>query len=297
MTKTKILLVVVILAICILGVGYGALTTYVTLNTHGTISNPGSINDLITQFNETELHKTILDLQTLSPRNYGSLGNTNTATYLYNRLTNISGLTVEYQGAYKNVIATLQGVDSQIYMIGAHYDATSNSPGATDDGGGCAIVLEFARILSQCVFTHTIKFAFWNYEEGGALGSNEYVLAARNNGWNIQLYFNYDSSCYDPNNRYILDIMYNTKSAGIKDIIVDHNTLYGIGFSLTYNLHTCTSDYIPFWTFGYTAVMTHEETHGPAHTSEDSIDKANLVYAKKNGQLGMSVIIELAQKL
>jgi Zn-dependent M28 family amino/carboxypeptidase len=85
----------------------------------------------------------------------GYFGNVEAASYLYNRLSNISGLSVEYQGDYKNIVATLPGVDptsNATYILGAHYDSfssnLSDSPGATDDGGGVAIVLEFARIMS-----------------------------------------------------------------------------------------------------------------------------------------------------
>ena len=40
--------------------------------------------------------------------------------------------------------------------------------------------------------------------------------------------------------------------------------------------------------------MTHEETHGPAHTPSDTIDKVSTEYALKNGQLGMAVLAQTA---
>jgi hypothetical protein len=189
-------------------------------------------------------------------------------------------------------------------MVGAHYDSISSStraPGATDDACGVAIVLELARVMSQHQFSHTIAFALWNAEEQGMLGSSAYTEYAVQNSLKIPLYFNYDSSCYDPSGRFILDIMCNSQSSWAKDMMTQDNTLYGIGFTLTYNVHTCGADYKSFWGRGYTAVMTHEEPtlysndHGPAHTSSDTIDQVSTAYALKNGQLGMAVLAQVAE--
>jgi len=259
------------------------------------------IAEMIQKIDQSEVFITVYDLQNFTTRKYGTAGNLDAGTYLYNKLDNIPRLEVEFQSSYRNVIATLNGTDptsSATYIVGAHYDSTSSdpndAPGATDNGGGVAIVLELARIMSLYKFQHTLKFALWNYEEGGLYGSTDYAQYARANNLDISLYFNYDSSCYDPDNRFVLDIMYNSQSSWVKDMMTEYNTLYAIGFSLTYNVHTCSSDHRPFWSKGYTAVMTHEETHGPAHSPEDTIDKVSTLYAKKNGQLGMLVLAKLA---
>ena len=41
--------------------------------------------------------------------------------------------------------------------------------------------------------------------------------------------------------------------------------------------------------------MTHAESHGPAGTPDDTVDKVSTLYAKKNGQLGMSLLAGLAE--
>ena len=257
---------------------------------------------MISKMNTIEIYNTVYTLQNFKTRAYGYSGNVEAASYLYNRLSNISGLSVEYQGDYRNIVATLPGVDptsNATYIVGAHYDSfssnLSDSPGATDDGGGVAIVLEFARIMSQYSFNRTLKFVFWNCEENGELGSTQYVKYAYNNKINISLYMNFDSSCYDPYNRMTLDIMSNNQSSWVSDMMTEYNTLYGINLTLNYNIHTCSSDHIPFWAYGYTALMTHQEVHGPEHTSDDTIDKVSTSYAEKNGQLGMSVLATLAE--
>lgn len=72
------------------------------------------------------------------------------------------------------------------------------------------------------------------------------------------------------------------------------NGLYGLGFTITYNVHGCSSDHRSFWEHGICSVMTHSEQHGPAHTADDTVDKISTLYAKKNGQLGMAILAELA---
>jgi hypothetical protein len=78
----------------------------------------------------------------------------------------------------KNIIAVLPGTASpdSIVMIGAHMDATSQSPstaapGADDNGSGTAGMLEAARLLAGQSFTHTIMFVAFNAEEQGLQGS------------------------------------------------------------------------------------------------------------------------------
>jgi hypothetical protein len=259
------------------------------------------ITEMITKINRTEIYNTISDLQNFTTRMYRSPGNEKAAAYIFERLQSIPNLNVEYQGYHSNIIATLLGADATLndtYIVGAHYDSISsdpnNAPGATDNGGGVAIVLEFARIMSQYEFNHTITFAFWNAEEVDS-GSAEYVQQAYENKSKIPLYLNFDSSCSDPKQHLVLDIMFNDQSAWVSDMMTEYNTLYGINLNLTYNVHTCGSDYLPFWAYGYTAVMTHEEEHAPQmHTPQDTIDIVSTEYAQKNGQLGMSVFATLA---
>ena len=260
------------------------------------------IAEMISQMNTTEIYNTVYALQNFNTRRYGTPGNLEAATYIYDRLSIIPRLSVDYQGKYNNVIATLLGIDATsnaIYIVGAHYDSISSdpsyAPGATDNGGGVAIVLEFARIMSQYSFNHTLKFAFWNDEEDGMLGSAEYAEYLCSNGINVALYMNFDPACYDPDNRMILDIISNQQSSWVSNMMTQYNTLYGINFTLTYNTQTCLSDHEAFWYYGYPAVATYSESNGPAHSPQDTVAAFSTVYAQKNGQLGMSVIAALAE--
>ena len=98
-----------------------------------------------------------------------------------------------------NVLAWLPGRDtSRVMVIGGHYDscvcnndrfdATSNAPGADDDGSGSAAVIELARVLSRR-FPHglnaTLVFAVYSGEELGLLGSTHLAERLHAQGYRV----------------------------------------------------------------------------------------------------------------
>lgn len=85
-----------------------------------------------------------------------------------------------------NIIAEIPGSDAKAgyVMAGAHLDSWVAADGAADNGAGSAVVMEAARILASLGARprRTIRFALWNAEEQGLLGSLAYVeqhLASR----------------------------------------------------------------------------------------------------------------------
>ncbi|MDN7026065.1 Zn-dependent exopeptidase M28 [Methanoculleus sp. FWC-SCC1] len=271
------------------------------LSSAGQEVNP-RIAGMITEVSESELSATTADLQAFGTRVVRTDGNAEAAAYLHDRLRAVPGLAVEYQGGdLRNVVATLPGSGpgaDTFVVVGAHYDSTSsdpeNAPGATDNAAGVAIVLELARIMSNQTFDRTVQFALWNAEETDRSGSRDYARQAAADDREILFYFNYDSACLDPEGRSMLDIMYDERSAPVADLMHRHNTLYGINLTLTENNYTCISDHVPFREAGYPAVMTHQEGHGSGHTPDDTVDHMSLPFTRKNAQLGMSVIAEVA---
>jgi Zn-dependent M28 family amino/carboxypeptidase len=202
------------------------------------------------------------------------------------------------------VLATLPGLDKSsnaTYIVGAHYDSYSpdpnDSPGATDNAIGCAIVLELAQIMSRYSFNHTLVFAFWNGEDVADLGSTDYLLQIEDGKPDIRLYLNIDSSAYDPDNKIILDFIFNGQSSWVADLMTNFNPAYGIHFTITYDVHNCGSDYHMCRDFGCTAIFTHSEHANGVHTPEDTMEKVSFPYAEKNGQLGLVTLAALAEVL
>jgi hypothetical protein len=78
-----------------------------------------------------------------------------------------------------NVLADIPGTSrsGEYVMAGAHLDSWVASDGAVDNAAGSAVIMEAARILKTLGVRprRTIRFALWNGEEQGLLGSLAYV--------------------------------------------------------------------------------------------------------------------------
>lgn len=78
-----------------------------------------------------------------------------------------------------NVFADIPGSDPKAgyVMAGAHLDSWVAADGAVDNAAGSAVIMEAARILKTLGVQpkRTIRFALWNGEEQGLLGSAAYV--------------------------------------------------------------------------------------------------------------------------
>ncbi len=91
-------------------------------------------------------------------------------------------LAVEYQDADPNgynTIAEIPGTDKadEIVMLGGHLDSWQAGTGATDNGAGCAVMMEAMRIIQTLGLKprRTIRIGLWTGEEEGLLGSRQYV--------------------------------------------------------------------------------------------------------------------------
>jgi hypothetical protein len=115
-------------------------------------------------------------------------GNRKASEFLFNTYESF-GYEPEYQwfeprtaldGRTANVIARLRGtVDPDlVYVVSSHFDSVEAGPGADDDASGTAALLEAARVLANHPLPATVIFASFTGEEGGLLGSREFVRRA-----------------------------------------------------------------------------------------------------------------------
>ena len=115
-------------------------------------------------------------------------GNRKASEFLFNTYRSF-GYEPEYQwfeprgaldGKTANVVATLRGTVNPdlVYIVSSHYDSVESGPGADDDSSGTAALLEAARVLADRPMPATIVFASFTGEEGGLLGSREFVRRA-----------------------------------------------------------------------------------------------------------------------
>ncbi|MFZ2996596.1 M28 family peptidase [Sphingobium sp.] len=92
------------------------------------------------------------------------------------------------------------GDPNQVVIIAAHIDsrvsdvmnATSDAPGANDNGSGSALVIEAARVLAGEKFDGTIVYALLSGEEQGLLGGKLLASTAKARGWQVRAMLNND---------------------------------------------------------------------------------------------------------
>jgi Iap family predicted aminopeptidase len=97
----------------------------------------------------------------------------------------------------ENVIAEIHGADKtgEVVMIGAHLDSWELGTGALDNGCDAALVIEVARAIRAAGLhpRRTLRFALWNGEEQGLLGSWAYTWAHREADLDrVAVYLNFD---------------------------------------------------------------------------------------------------------
>ncbi|UCE24744.1 MAG: M28 family peptidase, partial [Candidatus Zixiibacteriota bacterium] len=168
-----------------------------------------------------------------------------------------------------NVIACRVGTvfpDQQI-IIGGHYDAFPNSPGADDNGSGTAGLLEIARALAEVETEMTFIFIAFDSRESGMHGSYHYVDGAVARDDNIILMINMDRIAYlgHGNNAGI----FHGEDAAYSDLWIqlaaDYSAIEGYGGT------NSDGDYYPFVEAGYDAIWVREfETSPHIHEPSDS---------------------------
>ncbi len=101
-----------------------------------------------------------------------------------------------------NMVAIQRGTErpNEVVIVQAHIDsrvsnildATSDAPGANDDGSGVALVMEAARVLSREKYAGTIVYAALSGEEQGLLGGKLLADYAAEQGWTVKAVLNND---------------------------------------------------------------------------------------------------------
>jgi carboxypeptidase Q len=102
--------------------------------------------------------------------------------------------TIEWKEA-RTVIADIKGGEKpdEVVIVCAHNDSAYSSPGATDDEGGVAIVMELARAFAAGPKpARTLRFIAWGGHEPGLMGSEAYLRARPDETSKIVAVVNFD---------------------------------------------------------------------------------------------------------
>ncbi|OQB01452.1 MAG: Aminopeptidase S [Chloroflexi bacterium ADurb.Bin222] len=115
----------------------------------------------------------------------------NALSWVESQLQGMGYTTVRHNFNYNgntgtNLYATKLGTvtPTQMYMVTGHLDGRGGGNAFDDDGSGSALVMEVARVLSGADVTteKSVRFIFWDKEEGGLYGSYGYASNNTANG-------------------------------------------------------------------------------------------------------------------
>ncbi len=133
---------------------------------------------LSSPFLASEPHLSIVrDLAAFGPRVFGTESSIKAAEYIRDQLSMYGITNVKLQPAAGkrkgvNVIAMIPGKDpSKQIIIGSHHDSVPGSPGAYDDGGGTAVLLNVAKHFVSMQPSYTLVFCSFDGEESRFEGS------------------------------------------------------------------------------------------------------------------------------
>jgi len=250
--------------------------------------------------------------ETMAPRSFSDLDNLNrVADYIHNEFSQTSKR-VSFQHFqaqkidYKNVIATFGPASDDVMVIGAHYDAYSDLPGADDNASGIAGLLELARLLSHLDLSASgrqIMLVAYSLEEPPYFASNKmgsYIHAESLQGKNVELmislemigYFNEQEGSQDyplplmslfyPNKGNfiaVVDSLGSNNAVAVKKAINQYTDLsaYSINApSVVQGINF--SDHRNYWDFGYPAVMITDTAfyrNKAYHTVDDTYERLN----------------------
>jgi len=114
----------------------------------------------------------------------------------------VTGARIPKPAVIQDVLAIQRGTTDpdRVVIVAGHIDsrvsdalnATSDAPGANDDGSGVAAVMEAARVLSKYRFSATIVYAVLSGEEQGLFGGKVLANYATAHGWKVEADLNND---------------------------------------------------------------------------------------------------------
>ena len=273
------------------------------------------IDDLVAQVNATDLISQVQWLVGLGVRTSNSPNMPVVADSLEAKLASFGLATEKHyfpMGTLMvpNVIATRTGSvqPDSVFVICAHYDATSeqpfvDTPGADDNGTGTVTLLTAARLLSTVSVDYTVKFVLFAGEERGMVGSDYWVSDMAAAGLPIVGALNFDMmGWWEPGVPFDLEIETNNASSWLADAICWAADTYT---TMPYELHLDDAawwgDFYRFWQNGYAAV-NHEESwdwddpdfNPYYHTTDDTPDRLSPAFFEGGARIAVAALATLA---
>jgi hypothetical protein len=192
------------------------------------------------------------------------------------------------------------GKSERTIVLGAHIDsAEPEIQGANDDGSGCAVVLEAARMFGNKCPNSTLLFCCFGGEEQGLLGSSAFVQDYPHLD-RIDLMLQVDMA--DGSGTLDLDPdAHNSLSAPRWLVAAAAEEFSNLGYgSIQYPTHFFSLDYAmsdgpgsdhePFLQHGIPAIAFVSDVGYPIHTPRDNFQNFNPSGLKRSGDLAVRLV-------
>ncbi len=211
-----------------------------------------------------------------------------------------------------NIFATKpgEGKDSGTFIIAAHYDSVTGSPGADDNASAVAGLLELARCLCDVPLNQTLIFAGYTLEEYGFIGSDQHVRQIRDQSTHLtgmislemigyrdeepgsQHYPPYVPKDVYPDHGDFIAVVGNDNSKTLSADILQSfkQNVPGLGSEIlvvpgdgTHFPEVGLSDHKPFWDLGLPAVMLTDTAffrNPNYHKATDTLDTLDVEFMK-----------------
>ena len=231
-------------------------------------------------------------LEGFGSRHHSHEGNRSAQAYLESRLADY-GYRVErslstYQGAAFvspwAVKAGTAGAEGELHLLAAHFDSISQdqegailgqAPGADDNASGVAVLLETARALASMDLRASVGFVFFNVEEVGRHGSQQFAKDWKTKGARLDGVINIDTIGTWP-----LPL---SRGGKVNYVTNEPSRPYleriqrALHLPLKAAATPWEDDHASFWAEGFSAIELTEEGCTPAmHTPRDTSEKIDM---------------------
>ena len=209
------------------------------------------------------------------------------------RLALTAVLDIQSGPAYQsyNVVGEIRGrtKPDEIVLIGAHLDSWDLGTGALDDGANAMMVLDIARQIQRLGLApeRTIRFALWNGEEQGLLGSFGHTLAHGN-----ELDHYVMASAYDIGTGRINGFFTGGRSDLLAPLARALAPVAGLGPFIPVNAPIVGTDNYDFMMQGIPNLVADQESanYGPNyHARSDEFGQADLRQLRLNAAIAGAV--------
>ncbi|MDQ7054149.1 MAG: M20/M25/M40 family metallo-hydrolase [candidate division KSB1 bacterium] len=196
-----------------------------------------------------------------------------------------------------NVVAEIKGREKpeEIVIVGAHLDSWDLGTGALDDGCNVAMLIDIARQIKKLGLQprRTIRFALWNGEEQGIIGSWKYTEQHEKELDNYVM-----AASFDIGSGRITGFFTNGRSELLTAVEKALKPVAGLGPFTHINEPLVGTDNLDFMLQGVGNLVANQESanYGPNyHARSDTYDKVDLRQLRLNMLIAAAVTYGFAE--